>query len=225
MRVVVTLCVAMGAFGLVPRAGPQAAVRRSTTAAISMKIFDWKRREVDESALIRVDSQEFRVTNIHGAPGSKHRKIRKGRGRGSGKGRSCGFGMRGQKSRSGRPARPGFEGGQTPLYRRLPKLVGRPMGPGHKREIFSLITLDKLADVPEKSEVDYDSLLTSGDITKTKFPIYKVVGAKSDVTVPNGLTVKAHAFTATAKKAIEDAGGSCVYLNKRTNDVLVAAAA
>ena len=54
--------------------------------------------------------------------GSRRRKLRKGRGIAAGQGASCGFGMRGQKSRSGRPTRPGFEGGQMPLYRRVPKL-------------------------------------------------------------------------------------------------------
>ena len=54
--------------------------------------------------------------------GSRKKKLRKGRGIAAGQGASCGFGMRGQKSRSGRPTRPGFEGGQMPLYRRVPKL-------------------------------------------------------------------------------------------------------
>ena len=54
--------------------------------------------------------------------GARRRKMRKGRGIAAGQGASCGFGMRGQKSRSGRPTRPGFEGGQMPLYRRVPKL-------------------------------------------------------------------------------------------------------
>ena len=55
-------------------------------------------------------------------PGARRRKLRKGRGIAAGQGASCGFGMRGQKSRSGSPTRPGFEGGQMPLYRRIPKL-------------------------------------------------------------------------------------------------------
>lgn len=69
------------------------------------------------------------------APGSRQRHKRKGRGIAAGQGASCGFGMRGQKSRSGPGVRAGFEGGQQPLYRRLPKLVGRPMGPGHTKKV------------------------------------------------------------------------------------------
>lgn len=90
------------------------------------------------------DGEVFTVTNLKGAPGSAKRKTRKGRGIAAGQGATCGFGMRGQSSRSGRPERPGFEGGQTPLYRRLPKMVGKPMGPGHTREVFNLITLEQV---------------------------------------------------------------------------------
>lgn len=99
-----------------------------------MKIFDWKRRS-DTYA----EEEELRLHNLRPAPGSHKRKIRKGRGMGSGKGGSCGFGMRGQLSRSGRPTRPGFEGGQTPLYRRIPKLRGKPTGPGHTKTEYGLI--------------------------------------------------------------------------------------
>lgn len=129
--------------------------------------------------------------------------------------------MRGQLSRSGRPARPGFEGGQMPLYRRLPKYVGRAMGPGRRRDVYSIIRIDQLESAQANSEVDYKTLLVSGAISKAKYSIFKVVGSKAeDTQVPPGLTVKAHAFTASAKAAIEKAGGSCVYLNKNTGDVL-----
>ena len=64
----------------------------------------------------------MRLNDVAPQPGSKRRRRRVGRGIAAGQGASCGFGMRGQKSRSGRPTRPGFEGGQTPLYRRVPKL-------------------------------------------------------------------------------------------------------
>eukprot|EP00168_Porphyra_purpurea_P015808 TRINITY_DN494_c0_g1_i5.p4 TRINITY_DN494_c0_g1~~TRINITY_DN494_c0_g1_i5.p4 ORF type:complete len:125 (-),score=24.55 TRINITY_DN494_c0_g1_i5:178-552(-) len=94
-------------------------------------MFDWKKR-ADENYSV-VEGDVWTLTNLRPAPGSQHRKKRKGRGDAAGQGASCGFGMRGQKSRSGRPTRAGFEGGQTPLYRRLPKFVGRPMGPGHTK--------------------------------------------------------------------------------------------
>lgn len=69
-------------------------------------------------------TERFRLGNLSPQPGSRKRNKRKGRGIAAGQGASCGFGMRGQKSRSGSGVRPGFEGGQMPLYRRLPKLKG-----------------------------------------------------------------------------------------------------
>jgi len=211
---------------LVLRSGPQvsAGVRTSTRQSTSMKLFDWKRREADESGLIRYDSQEFKMDNIRGAPGSTHRKMRKGRGISAGKGATCGFGMRGQKSRSGRPTRAGFEGGQTPLYRRLPKLVGRRPGPGHSYEVFSLVQLPQLSGVAEGAEVDFDALLELGAVTKAKQDIIKVVGGKAgeEVTIPKGIKVKAHAFTSSARSAIEAAGGECIMLSKTTQEVIAA---
>ena len=109
-----------------------------------MKIYDWKRREADESDINDMDNIFLTVTNLRPAPGAVKRRKRKGRGIAAGQGATCGFGMRGQKSRSGRPTRAGFEGGQNPLYRRLPKFVGRPMGPGHKKTVYNLIKLDEL---------------------------------------------------------------------------------
>ena len=114
-----------------------------------MKLYDWKRRGADESTLNDVENTEFTLGNLRPAPGSKKRKNRKGRGISAGQGATCGFGMRGQKSRSGRPTRPGFEGGQQPLYRRLPKFVGRPMGPGHKKTEYNIIKLSDLNSVAD----------------------------------------------------------------------------
>merc|ERR1719464_218270 len=107
---------------------------KPSCSSLTMKLYDWKRRTADESVLNDVEETEFTFGNLKAAPGSRKRKNRKGRGIAGGQGATCGFGMRGQKSRSGRSTRPGFEGGQQPLYRRLPKLVGRPMGPGHKKK-------------------------------------------------------------------------------------------
>ncbi|KFM23941.1 50S ribosomal protein L15, chloroplastic [Auxenochlorella protothecoides] len=74
--------------------------------------------------------ERLRLHNLSPQPGSRKARNRKGRGYGAGQGGSAGFGMRGQKSRSGSGMRPGFEGGQTPLYRRLPKLKGIAGGMG-----------------------------------------------------------------------------------------------
>ena len=131
------------ATAFVSKSGPApAVVRAPAQTAMQMKLYDWKRREAAEDA--SVGATEFRVDNIKPAPGATKRKMRKGRGISAGQGATCGFGMRGQKSRSGRPTRAGFEGGQNPLYRRLPKFVGKPMGPGHTKKVYNLIKLDEL---------------------------------------------------------------------------------
>eukprot|EP00619_Florenciella_sp_RCC1007_P007496 CAMPEP_0205912356 /NCGR_PEP_ID=MMETSP1325-20131115/5784_1 /ASSEMBLY_ACC=CAM_ASM_000708 /TAXON_ID=236786 /ORGANISM="Florenciella sp., Strain RCC1007" /LENGTH=187 /DNA_ID=CAMNT_0053279041 /DNA_START=21 /DNA_END=584 /DNA_ORIENTATION=+ len=180
-----------------------------------MKLFDWKRREADESAFATVDSVVFTEDNLRPAPGSKQKKKRKGRGISAGQGATCGFGMRGQKSRAGRPARPGFEGGQQPLYRRIPKLRGRPLGPGHKRVIYNPIKLDVLNAAAEGSTVTIESLLEQKALTKsTKVPLNKIVGG-GELTA-KGLTVQMHAFTASAREAIEGNGGSCVVISPTT---------
>ena len=114
------------------------------------------------------------------------------------------------RSGNGGGVRPGFEGGQTPLYRRLPKFVGKPHK-AHKKTEYTLIQLDLLNNVSEGSTVDYASLLELGLITKTNLSIQKVIG-NCELKV-KGLTVKAHAFTEAARSAIEGAGGNCVVLS------------
>lgn len=137
--------------------------------------------------------------------GSKKRGRRIGRGIAAGQGASGGFGMRGQKSRSGRSTRPGFEGGQMPLYRRLPKLKHFPLV---NRQVYTIINVEKLATLPANSEVTLSSLMDAGLITTDDGPL-KVLG-NGDLTVP--LTVKAAAFTAGARSKIEAAGGTCEVL-------------
>ena len=139
--------------------------------------------------------------------GSRKKILRKGRGIAAGQGASCGFGMRGQKSRSGRPTRPGFEGGQMPLYRRVPKLKHFEI---INQKNFSIINLDKLNDFQDNDTVNLESLVEKGLIFKPKFPL-KILGNGE---VKAKLTVQAHAFTKVAKQKIEDAGGSCELINK-----------
>ena len=134
--------------------------------------------------------------------GSRKRKLRKGRGIAAGQGASCGFGMRGQKSRSGRPTRPGFEGGQMPLYRRVPKLKHFEI---INQKKFSVINLDKLNKFNEDEVVNLDSLVKKGLLFKPKFPL-KILG---DGNLKVKLKVEAYAFTKSAKEKIEAAGGSC----------------
>lgn len=184
-----------------------------------MKLYDWKRREADESAINDLDNFEFTLDNLKPAPGSRKRKTRKGRGIAAGQGATCGFGMRGQKARSGRPTRAGFEGGQTPLYRRLPKFVGKPMGPGHKKTVYNIIPTSALAELDSGSTANFESLLESKKVTKSKYKIHKVV-VGGDESLPDNLVVQAHAFTKTAREKIESAGGKCEILSKTTNEVV-----
>lgn len=137
--------------------------------------------------------------------GSKKRPRRVGRGIAAGQGASCGFGMRGQKSRSGRPTRPGFEGGQTPLYRRLPKLKHFPLV---NRTRYTIINLDALSSLAANTEVTLESLTEAGIITGNSGPL-KVLG-EGEVSVP--LKVKATAFSASARAKIEAAKGTCELL-------------
>ena len=138
--------------------------------------------------------------------GSRKKKLRKGRGIAAGQGASCGFGMRGQKSRSGRSTRPGFEGGQMPLYRRVPKLKHFQI---INQKSFSIINLSKLNEFKENETVNIDSLVKKGLLFKPKYPL-KVLG-NGEIKVK--LKVEAHAFTKAAKEKIELLGGSCEIIN------------
>ena len=138
--------------------------------------------------------------------GSRKKKLRKGRGIAAGQGASCGFGMRGQKSRSGRPTRPGFEGGQMPLYRRVPKLKHFQI---INQKSFSIINLSKLNEFKENDLVNVDTLVKKGLLFKPKYPL-KVLG-NGEIKVK--LKVEAHAFTKTAKAKIESLGGTCEIIN------------
>ena len=140
--------------------------------------------------------------------GSRKKKLRKGRGIAAGQGASCGFGMRGQKSRSGRPTRPGFEGGQMPLYRRVPKLKHFEI---INQKSFSIVNLSKLNEFKDNEIVNLDSLVKKKVLFKPKFPL-KILG-NGEVKVK--LKVQAHAFTKVAKEKIEAAGGSCEIINNK----------
>ena len=145
----------------------------------------------------------MKLEDLKPQTGSQHRKRRVGRGIAAGQGARCGVGMRGQKSRSGRPTRPGFEGGQIPLYRRIPKL--KHFTVINKKE-YTLINLDSLADLAPNSEVSLKSLISAGIVTQNDGAL-KILG-RGDISFP--LTVHASAFSASAKVKIEAAGGTCV---------------
>lgn len=141
---------------------------------------------------------EFSFSSLSPKSGSKKKRKRVGRGTSSGHGKTCCRGHKGQKSRSGGVKRPGFEGGQTPLYRRLPKLT-RFKNFLFKKE-YAVLNLSDLSKFKDK--IDYDSLVAGGYV-KAGDKV-KVLG-DGDVSKP--LTVFAHAFSESAKKKIAAAGG------------------
>jgi large subunit ribosomal protein L15 len=145
----------------------------------------------------------MRLDELSPKEGATKRRRRVGRGIAAGQGASCGFGMRGQKSRSGRPTRPGFEGGQMPLYRRLPKLKHFPL---INQRQYTIINVGRLNTLPAKTEVTLVSLMKAGIVTSNDGSL-KILG-DGELTV--ALTVKAAAFTKSAKEKIEAAGGSVV---------------
>ncbi len=144
----------------------------------------------------------MRIEDVKPQAGSQRRRRRVGRGISAGQGASGGFGMRGQKSRSGRGTRPGFEGGQLPLYKRVPKLKHFPV---INRQEYTTINVGKLNSLPANSTVTLSSLMEVGLIT-TDDGSLKVLG-DGELTVP--LNVSAVAFTAGARAKIEAAGGTC----------------
>ena len=148
----------------------------------------------------------IKLESLQSNQGSRRKKTRKGRGIAAGQGASCGFGMRGQKSRSGRPTRPGFEGGQMPLYRRVPKLKHFPIV---NQKNFTVLNVSSLNELKEGTVVNLDSLVKEGILTKPKNPLKILGNGKLEVK----LTVQAAAFTTSAKKKIEDVGGKCEIYN------------
>ena len=144
----------------------------------------------------------MKLENLSPQEGSKKRKRRVGRGIAAGQGASCGFGMRGQKSRSGTGTKAGFEGGQMPLYRRVPKLKHFPLV---NQKHYTTVNVEALSSLPANTEVTLDSLLEQGIVNSNRGSL-KILG-NGEVGV--ALNVKAAAFTKSAVQKIEAAGGSC----------------
>ena len=139
------------------------------------------------------------LTELKPAKGSKKASFRKGRGHASGNGKTAGRGQNGQKSRSGGGVRPGFEGGQMPLYRRLPK---RGFTCRNSKEIVG-INVDVLNRFRAGSTVSVETLIEKGVVKNPRDGV-KILG-NGDLT--KKLTVKANAFSKTAIEKIEAAGG------------------
>lgn len=140
------------------------------------------------------------LSNLRPAEGSKHGdKFRRGRGHGSGNGKTAGKGHKGQKARSGAP-RVGFEGGQMPLYRRIPK---RGFTNRNTKEIVT-VSLDKLERFEDGATVDVNALIEAGIIKKAKDGV-KILGNGK---LTKKLNVKVDAYSASAKEKIEALGGT-----------------
>ncbi|GAB4812996.1 hypothetical protein N2152v2_000042 [Parachlorella kessleri] len=169
--------------------------------------------------------ERYRLNNLSPQPGARKQKNRKGRGYGAGQGGTCGFGMRGQKSRSGSGIRPGFEGGQTPLYRRLPKLRGIAGGMGAGIPDYIVVNLSDLGAFGEGDEVSLESLQQRGLLNlsgrDSRLPL-KVLG-EGELHAP--LTIKAAKFSASAAEKIEAAGGKAVLVPQKAKWTRKAAAA
>ena len=142
----------------------------------------------------------MKLHELSPAEGSVRENYRKGRGAGSGNGKTAGKGHKGQNARSGDGVRPGFEGGQLPLYRKLPKRGFNNYRFGKKFAIINVQSLNKFND---GEVVDCAALLSAG-IIHNVFDGVKVLGEGE---IAKKLTVKAAIFSASAKEKIEAAGG------------------
>ncbi len=133
-------------------------------------------------------------------PGSQHRRKRVGRGPGSGKGKTCGTGVKGQGTRSGKKIKPWFEGGQMPLYQRVPK-----KGFTNRFRVENeIVNLGDLLVFGENAEVDANALVEKGLVRGSGKPV-KVLGEGD---APKGLKLKVNKVSASARTKIEAAGGS-----------------
>ena len=141
----------------------------------------------------------MKLHELKPAEGSRHRRKRVGRGIGSGWGKTSGRGHKGQNARSGGGVRPGFEGGQNPLYRRLPK---RGFTNRNRKE-YAIVSLEQLNRFEENTVVTPELLIEAGIVKNVKDGI-KVL-SNGEISVK--LTVQANKFSQSAIEAIEAAGG------------------
>lgn len=141
----------------------------------------------------------MKLHTLEYTPGSKKEAKRVGRGQGSGNGKTSGRGEKGQNARSGGGVAIGFEGGQTPLYRRLPK---RGFHNPFRKE-YAVVNLEQLNRYEDGTEVTLEKLITDGLLNKALCGL-KVLGQG---TLEKKLVVKAHKFSKSAQQAIENAGG------------------
>lgn len=144
----------------------------------------------------------MRLHDLKPSPGAKHRRKRLGQGRATGHGKTSGRGGKGQTARSGSSIRPGFEGGQMPLIRRMPK---RGFNNANFKTVYLPINLESLNQFEQGARVDKEALQKAG-LANGKSDGVKILGAGA---LTKKLTVVANAFSATARKKIEELGGVC----------------
>jgi large subunit ribosomal protein L15 len=144
----------------------------------------------------------MRIDTLQPAEGSRKQAKRLGRGIGSGLGKTSGKGHKGQWARSGGGVRPGFEGGQMPLIRRIPKKGFN----NHFKKVYAIVNIEVLNTLEANTVVDYDFLYEQGLIKEVKNAQGLKVLGNGELNV--ALTVKAAKFSASAKEAIEKAGGT-----------------
>lgn len=161
-------------------------------------------------------TSSLNLSTLAPVKGAKHRRKRLGFGEGSGQGKTCGKGNKGHRARSGYKSSPGFEGGQMPLHRRLPKrgFTSRKKLAGENLySVVSIESLNELADRLTDSTITIEILKTEGFL-KSSRPQVKILGKG---TVNKKLVVEAHAFSAGAKEAIEKAGGEVKLFVRASN--------
>ncbi len=146
----------------------------------------------------------MRIDTIQPSIGSNISSKRVGRGIGSGTGKTSTKGHKGQWARSGGGVRPGFEGGQMPLTRRIPKRGFN----NHFRKVYTIVNVETLNEFEAGSVVNYDALYAAGLIKEVKNSLGLKVLGSGELKV--NLTVEAKSFSASAKEAIEKVGGTCV---------------
>ena len=142
----------------------------------------------------------MKLHELSPAAGSAVKPYRKGRGAGSGNGKTAGKGHKGQNARSGGGVKPGFEGGQLPLYRRLPKRGFT----NHFATVYSVVNVEALNVFEEGAVVDMAALMAAGIVRKANDGL-KILG-RGEIT--KKLTVRANVFSASAKEKIEAVGGT-----------------
>ena len=153
----------------------------------------------------------MRLNELGPAPGSRKGRKRVGRGTGSGQGKTSGRGHKGANARSGAKRNSAYEGGQMPLQRRLPRLKGMARGPHTtaRPKVYAPVNVGELAEI-DRDEVGVEELKAAG-VVRMKDNLVKILGEGE---ISRAVTVRAHAFSKSAKEKIEAAGGSVEVLER-----------